>query len=227
MVVVVENVPQWQTVGKENFDRYCNRVAAIKDEDGKAYYNLYHKKINSSDHGCPQNRVRLYVVALAAFADEGFSWPERSDMAELSSILDEGSVFYRSCSVADVPDDILQTKTATDSLAMALVQIEDEQPLSHQYVVDIGAGRGNRLSKAHFPTLTASRCKSLAYWSPNMRRRFTLKELARGQGAQADGMNMKGIKKTRMGHIIGNAMSVAVVCEVLKQALVAVCSSLE
>ena len=222
LVILLENVPQWKTVGKKNFNRCWERLSQIKAEDGEPFYNLYCQNINSLNYGCPQNRIRLYVVALARFADLGFTWPEASPAPDLSSIVDDGSVFHASCSPEDVPPAMLTSETKITNLAHALVKIEDDHPFSKQYVVDVGAGRGNRLYKDHFPTLTASRCQRLDYWSPNMRRRFRLKELARGQGASANGLNMESVSKTAMGHIIGNAMSIGVVRALLQQALQAI-----
>lgn len=218
LMVLFENVPRWMTVGKKNFDMCLERLSDIKADDGQPFYNLYAKTVNSLAYGSPQSRKRVYVIALARFADQGFTWPETSTAPDLSSIVDDGSVFHASCSPQDVPEDMLTSTTKITNLAQALLQIEDDQPFSRQYVVDLGAGRGNRLCRDHFPTLTATRCKRLDYWSPNLRRRFSLKELARAQGASAK-MNMESVSKTAMGHIIGNAMSITVVQALLRSGL--------
>jgi DNA (cytosine-5)-methyltransferase 1 len=57
-------------------------------------YQVYAKVLNSRDFGVPQNRERIYIVALRDDIDsEGFSFPEGADSAKrIRDIVEEGPV---------------------------------------------------------------------------------------------------------------------------------------
>ena len=221
MMILLEQVPAWTTVGASNFTEVWDRLSSIPATSGGRFYNLYKKVLNSRDFGSLQNRKRLYVVALMKSMDQGFSFPEPRprSLTSCTAILDPGSTTYERFTVDDVPPDMLQTKTRREATLEMLVQCVDGVPPEH-LVVDVGTGRQNRVTRGHFPTLTATRCASRDFFSPNLRRRFTLSELARCQGAVADDLNMAAVTPRAMGHIIGNAMSVgtikAILCNMLK-----------
>eukprot|EP00435_Cladocopium_sp_Y103_P025148 s4508_g6.t1 len=220
LMILLENVPGWETVGKDKFDEVWERLSSIRDASGDAFYNLYKTRLQSADFGSVQRRNRLYVVALSRACDIGFTWPDPlpKSLTSFDSILDAGSTIYDRFTVDDVPMDVMRTKTQRNAVADALQMCADGMPSEH-LVVDIGTGRGRRVTRGYFPTITATRAKSRDFFSPQLRRRFTLTELARAQGANADEINIQSVKPAAFGKIIGNAMSVGTIKAILSQML--------
>ena len=220
IMILLENVPGWETVGKEKFDEVWNRLSSILDASGDRFYNLYKKRLQSADFGSVQRRNRLYLAAVCQSCDSGFTWPDPLPLGltPFDSILDPGSTVYERFSVDDVPADAMRTKTQRTAVVEALEICMDGMPAEH-LVVDIGTGRGKRVTRGHFPTITATRCKSRDFFSPQLRRRFTLTELARAQGANADEINIQAVKPAAFGKIIGNAMNVGTMKAILSQML--------
>ena len=66
--VVLENVPRLRTRGKEVYDAMVSRLS-------EAGYTVHVRELSPDDYGCPQNRPRLFVVALLGGADRAFEWP--------------------------------------------------------------------------------------------------------------------------------------------------------
>ena len=62
----------------------------------------------------------------------------------------------------------------------------------------------------------------MGYFSTMLQRRLSITELMRLQGCDPLDIDTRGIPRTRLGHIIGNAMSVNVAKLVLEQALKAI-----
>ena len=62
LMLLLENVPTWQTVGQNVFDEVLARLRAISDGAGGHCYNVYIGILRSEDFGSMSNRKRLYVV---------------------------------------------------------------------------------------------------------------------------------------------------------------------
>ena len=219
LMILLENVPGWATVGRDNFEEVWARLSNIRASSGDSFYNLYQARLDSSDYGSLQNRKRLYVVAMARSLDSGFAFPEPlPDRLPFDSILDPGSCLHHTFTVEDVPPEMLQTKTRQRAMVAALALTTESVPCGHM-VVDLGSGRDQKITKDRFPTITANRCRNRDFFSVQMRRRFSLAELARAQGADPAGLNMSAVSPAAMGHIIGNAMTVSTMKAILSQML--------
>lgn len=220
MMILLEQVPGWETVGADNFTEVWARLSSILDRSGGLFYNLYKSCLNTADFGGLQRRKRLYVVAVQRSLDNGFKFPdpEFSGLKPLSAVLDPGSKIYDAFELNDVPDDVLRTKAGQAAMVDVLAQCVNGIPSEH-LVVDVGTGRSHKVTRGRSPTLTATRCASMDFFSPNLRRRFTLSELARAQGAIAEDLNMKAVNPRSMGRIIGNAMSVGTIKAIIYQML--------
>lgn len=221
--LILENVPSWLTAESgQCFEETKKRLQDIEGEEGRPYYNFYHCVLDTADFGTPQARKRVYVVALAAAVDQGFQWPRPFAGGHFNELLDKGSSGSVSVSLKEmmgkIQDSCIKTKTNVNNIARSFHRLAKSSDVMQEHVVvDVGTGRGTRCSVGHFPTLTATRCKSRDYVSLNMGRRFTLAELARAQGAFADGLRMDGIPASEMGHIIGNAMSVNIMTVLIER----------
>ena len=84
--VVLENVPNVLTIAEGSFWTY---LTSSFSEIG---YTIHHKVISPVDIGIPQNRKRVFIVAIRNDLDIGsFQWPEITGLAKTSllDILDE------------------------------------------------------------------------------------------------------------------------------------------
>ncbi|TMO88405.1 DNA (cytosine-5-)-methyltransferase [Pseudoalteromonas ruthenica] len=84
--VVLENVPNVLTIAEGSFWAY---LTSSFSEIG---YTIHHKVISPVDVGIPQNRKRVFIVAIRNDLDVGlFEWPEITGLAKTSllDILDE------------------------------------------------------------------------------------------------------------------------------------------
>ena len=222
--IILENVVAWKR--SKRFQEAMQILQAVTNDAGSNYYNVYCKVMDTAELGTPQARRRLYVVALAAHLDRGFTFPASvGHHGGLSGILDAGSdVSKRCCSVEDLTEEATSTATAVDSIVNAYAGLTEEEASKH-VVVDLGAGRGKRYTVDGLPTLTANRCSNQAYYSLNMRRRLSMHELARAQGVCGpENFNLQGIRRSAYGTMIGNAMSVNVMMQLILQ--VVTCTAL-
>ncbi len=64
---------------KQTLKKILNALRRIrKTQNGTLTYSVYHKEINTSDHSIPQNRARLYIVAVHTELENvygKFEWP--------------------------------------------------------------------------------------------------------------------------------------------------------
>ncbi|CAM4099217.1 DNA cytosine methyltransferase [Pseudoalteromonas byunsanensis] len=84
--VVLENVPNVITIAEGSFWEY------LTSSFSKIGYTIHHKVISPVDIGIPQNRKRVFIVAIRNDLDEGaFIWPETVECPQTSllDILDE------------------------------------------------------------------------------------------------------------------------------------------
>ena len=52
------------------------RLSMMKDPDGERTYNVYYKILDASEYGLPQQRKRVFIIALKIKKKKGaFHWP--------------------------------------------------------------------------------------------------------------------------------------------------------
>ena len=183
-------------------------------------YRVHARVLNTRKHGVPQNRERLYVVAIRCDSlYRPFKWPGvvalKYTAAELPIIM---------------PDDIAKRLPATsDVRARSMVcrayrkcLAAKTSPSKHFVAVDVGCSdRFARYKVGLHPCLTASRAQQFGWWWSLVGRRATLPELCRCQGCDLDdfsGWCEQGITEAAMAHMVGNAMSLNVIERVLIRA---------
>ena len=67
--------------------------------------------------------------------------------------------------------------------------------------------------------MTASRCRTRAYWLSTRGRSMDIPEMTKCQGFGANEIDRKDISNDKFGHMLGNAISKNVVKCILSQAL--------
>ena len=145
--------------------------------------------MNAAQHGLPQRRVRLYMVAVLRGFSHRFRWPKRVPLKITAQ-----DIIYASAS-----DNARRLPPKGASLnawrQRALVKLShaalrhDGVRAHHRLVfTDIGCtyARAMKGTVDMMPTLTATRCAALEYWVSLRGGRISLEELMRFQGVEPE-----------------------------------------
>ncbi|KDN13512.1 DNA-cytosine methyltransferase [Snodgrassella communis] len=87
--ILLENVPNIVTIANGTFWSY------LTNSFKNIGYKIYHKIISPVDIGIPQNRKRIFIVAVRQDIDNGnFNWPDTTQLKniDLSEILDKSNI---------------------------------------------------------------------------------------------------------------------------------------
>ena len=210
----------------ENVGALCTRkkfkpvwkgtIKALRD----CGYMVYKKVLNSKDFGVPQDRSRIYVVAILNDSlHTAFKWPVRPcDVVKIDSILES----LPSDKAGRLPH---RSHVRANSLAKSgcyKAMKEKVDPLKVPVLVDIDCSLkfaciGINIAR----TLTRGRGGSGGPWISTKGRRTTINELMQIQGFQPDSIKWKNAKVTerQMGQMLGNAMTLPVIGHILAKAL--------
>lgn len=185
-------------------------------------YTVRAKVLQTCEHGLPQSRPRLWVVALRKPATE-FRFPKALKVCPpLESILDLRSIGNENLSLE---------KFGTDS--------ETAKLKTGFWILDVGSSeRFTSIPKKRVsPCLTRGRCKSRGYYVPRLARRVSVTEISQLQGIPVticqrmvnklltEHANDARFPRTRCENEVaaafGDGMSINVLQRVLGRALVA------
>ncbi len=183
-----------------------------------ANYSATWECVRAQDNGLPQNRSRVYIVAIHNNSRvRDFTWPvqmrNRPPVNQFLEDLPRTKPYYFTCETAR-----RNWQTAKEKLQKAGVNYK-EKPC----FVDVMASKAFaqvQIGKA--PCITATRAAQGGYYITTKRRLTTLTELGRLQGwptwkiATLLGTN---VPPRIIGHAIGNGMSVNVLMRLLPRAL--------
>ena len=206
--------------------KFADILKTIIDTLEASGYRTWHTLLNTYDHGLPQHRERLYIVAVRKDAivkrgDARFTWPEPLQQClSLKTLLarfDDGR-----CGGPGLPPAEMDKGRPRRLVKAALEKISKKQPefdlTVSTLVVDIGcsADRINYMTDC-FPTITAKRGSQCGWWIVNGGYQVALPHLFLLQGMSIEKFPYEKAKVSaaRMGHMCGNAMS----CNVLERLL--------
>ena len=226
LVFILEQVPGWMTHANSDYKTVMTFLRNMKSADGKAAYNVHERKLNAMAFGLPQRRIRVYVVGISCKLGYEDSFPVVHEQArpapDLFSVLEKG-LPDKIPTLEELPRSVLRTETTSKNLAKALAHImkkDGGNPFASLNIVDVGQGFENAVvTKGFFPTLTVSRCTSLAYFNLRLNRFHTARELCRSQGMDPQFFNLQKITEKNLLHMCGNAMAVNVVASILEAVL--------
>ena len=214
-VVIIENV---EGLTFKKHAHVLNSVTAILEG---LQYAVYKQLVNTRNHGIPQNRPRLYIIAILASAKRHkFEWPTHVAEPDIARFLD----VEQSGRKRDMND-------LTPCALKNIVHFRDNMRKQHDvdilddwYVVDTHAGKQYR-SMAHnrCPCITKARGASRGFFVTRLKRHLTVIELARLQGVPTDVAHelldaANGDHKI-LGQGVGDAMSLNVLMRLLPRAL--------
>ena len=167
--------------------------------------------MDTQEYGIPQRRKRLYIVAIRKrLLRLPFTFPRRMrSCPSLSTIMDRDR---RGVIRKQKKIDSTLSQTALSNILTMMEKLEKQgiKPFETDVVVDINAGRFNCHAINRCPTITAARGKQLRVFHLRLKRRLSMSELMRLQGADPHTLFTGGLAKTNLGNIVGNAMSINV-----------------
>jgi DNA (cytosine-5)-methyltransferase 1 len=212
VIVLVENVPQFKTIG--DGVAFNELVAGLKQFG----YRVWDQVLNASDYGVPQNRERIFIVAiLETHLVEEFRFPEPiHSYVELASVLESTDLARRQMTdirdwVVVQPDDL-----RWDRVGKGLIKVG--------HINDNTQGDRIYSVRGHSPTITASTGGLGAgmglYEVDGVVRRLTTREAARCMGFPESYRFLCGTRTASAQ--LGNSVVVPVVEAVVREVMKAV-----
>ena len=156
--------------------------------------NVLHK-VNTKDHGVPQNRPRFYLIAIRSDSlARPFSWPPAIDLKYTAKELLKGQPH----SSRILPEQLTAKRNVKAAFRKIRATRPDVDLASDAIIVDSGASKRFRhFGTNQLPCLTAARGKAFAYWSVLHNRPLDLVEYYRFQGVISNKVIKKHIKQAR------------------------------
>merc|ERR1712153_235976 len=162
--------------------------------------------LDTKQHGVPQSRLRWYCVGIQKKFDTGkFEFPEPIARPSIEQFLERRD----SKLVAEGLPPVSQT-TARGNVIRALrdVKKEGSDPAKEAFIVDCDSSPGRSVVvRGYSPCITCSR--GAGHWLTNRGRRMLKTEMMRLQGMNPTKF-MVAVSESRLGHQLGNTMSVCV-----------------
>jgi site-specific DNA-cytosine methylase len=202
-VVVIENVRGL------TFKKHASVLTSIVTILRGLSYCVHTKVLNTCDHGIPQNRPRLYIVAiLGSKMRREYFWPSVVKEPDLHRFLDVGNCGHKrdinKCSNIALVNIVHFRKQ---------MQKEKLDMFKKWYVIDIHAGKTYRhMARNRSPCITKSRGVTSVFFITRLKRRMHVIEMARLQGLPST------VAWELLDTIGGDAMSLNVLMRVLPRA---------
>eukprot|EP00928_Gymnodinium_smaydae_P008919 TRINITY_DN13292_c0_g5_i2.p1 TRINITY_DN13292_c0_g5~~TRINITY_DN13292_c0_g5_i2.p1 ORF type:complete len:393 (+),score=95.78 TRINITY_DN13292_c0_g5_i2:122-1180(+) len=204
-VFVLENVGNILRVDE---GRTWKKILAALEGIGKGAYEVAWEKLNTKEHGVPQNRARLYIVGvLKKFSKGEFSF---DSMKKLPCPSIEHFLEPRKGRPSESSLPPKSQGHAHNNVKRVLKELRKEghDPLREPFVIDLD-------STEKFCTVVkdCSQCitrrRGNGHWLTNRGRRTTKPEMMRLQGMEPTGFKQV-VSEVQWGNLIGNSMSVNV-----------------
>ena len=204
-IIILENVANLRTRHHDIFDEIVKKLLGLK------IYSVKHQILDTQEYGIPQRRKRLYIVAIRKrLLRLPFAFPRRMrSCPPLSTFMDRDR---RGVIRKQKKIDSTLSQTALNNIMAMMGKLEKKgiKPFETDVIVDVNAGRFHCHAINQCPTITAARGKQLGFFHLRLKRRLSMPELMRLQGADPEKLFTGGLAKTNLGNIVGNAMSINV-----------------
>lgn len=195
--------------------RHSKELQKILRQLGRAGYTTFHQTLSTHEHGIPQHRPRIYIVAIRGKPTHEFEFPAPLEHTlQWDKLLDE-------CA-PEVPRAMSKTAKRNVDWAKDYANKLGYNVKKDIIFVDIDASQAYRhLTRDLCPCLTKSRGRCGGYYLMHAQRRMSLDDIMRLQGFNPKDLAASSLQKTALGAALGNAMSV----NILERLLPRVCYS--
>jgi DNA (cytosine-5)-methyltransferase 1 len=197
-IFILENVSPLTTIHKGEF---FNNVI-LKELNNIGIYHIYHKILNTSEYGIPQNRKRIYIIGIKKELDKNksFQFPKKNHKKEynLNEIMKyiELSNTKKEC-------------TTSKRVLNCIEKINKTEDIKNNLFFISLVNQSGYYKKNLCPALVTT----ITYWIYNHKyyRKLTSREMLNLQGFSKDFKQV--VSNTQMKKQIGNSMSVNILKE--------------
>jgi site-specific DNA-cytosine methylase len=186
-------------------------------------YDVQWQRVNTLDHGLPQSRKRVYIVGLRTdVTKQRFSFPVALDRYVPMAVLLDST---KDANPGHFPPASMKNDAFGHCVAAAqdvVKKVPDFDVSERPLIVDIGCTRQFRTYTVDVsPTITAKRGCSREFWLLHLGRQISLDDICKLQGIPPDFFDLEASKVSdrRLGHMIGNCMSINVLERILPAVL--------
>ncbi len=188
-----------------------SQVLAILSSLG---YHVTWKLVNTAQHGLPQSRPRVYVVAMRS-CTRPYKWPKvLHQYVGLDRVLDNMP--------SKMPPEMNPTARQNLEITRQKLKKKGVDGSRAPVMVDIQASRRFATCAVNkSPCITVARASHGGYYILNQMRMTSLRELGRLQGFPTwfiANLERHEFPKKEIGAAIGNAMSINILCRILPRA---------
>ncbi len=221
----LENVSNLGRMHAEVLHNILAVLHGIVDNRGRPVFVLSYKTLDTADFGLPQRRRRIYIVGMrtdcygTAHGNPEFAWPPAAACPAIAAFL------ATDCpQETDSSSTLIHTATLERNLGKGFAKLASRfRGGLPDAIIDVGAGPNRScMGIGVCPTITAGRAAAHGYFWTTRGRTLTTSEMARLQGVDLERFQDAGLTDQQLGRLIGNAMSVPVVVQLLRSMLPAV-----
>ena len=216
---VMECAPNLMTMGR--FKPVLAKIRQVLHAQG---YRTYCALLKTHEHGLPQARSRTYVVAVLRSAERTkFRFPEPlPGRVDLECIVRGPKVAPK----AMLPSPAAEARQRTLVVNELKKLVAKGHAPQGRIIVELGTSDKFSYHRADgiFPTITAQRATRQDWWIADLGRKITIEELMMLQGLNPNSIQFEqaGVSVQRIGHMVGNAMSLNVLERLLPCVLASV-----
>lgn len=212
-IIFLENV---KNLGRHDNGKTLNTIENVLNELG---YNIFHKLLNSSHYGVPQNRQRIFIIGLKrSYTSKEFEFPTPTcEEVFLVDVLENNVPHHFLVDRVDI--------TFKENKLLSELDLFDKKkylrPLRIGTISKGGQGERIYSPKGHSITLSAYgggiAGKTGAYLINNKVRQLTPRECLRVQGFPENYSFPPEITKSQIYKMCGNSVSVPVITKIFKK----------
>ena len=182
-------------------------------------YRVFWKILNAADHNVPQNRERVFIVAVRKPCNNTFSWPTPEPPISIKTILDPLTADERKADLNQRKPPASQTNARANlKLGYAQLKAQGVDPSKTAVVMDIDSSKLHMMFDKS-PCLTSSRAAEGGFWVSCRGRRFTKAEMLKLQGISMKLKQPDSVSDRQWGRIVGNGIPIPMMSRVLSKLL--------
>merc|ERR1711935_218805 len=209
-VFVLENV---SGLCKKKMRPYLDAI--LEELKQLRIYNVEWQILDTKQHGVPQSRRRWYCVGIQKKFDTGkFAFPEPIARPSIDKFLERRDA---KLAVEGLPPKTQKTAGFNVRKALHGLRSQGLDPAKEPFIVDCDSSPGRSVvTRGYSPCITCSR--GAGHWLTNRGRRMLKTEMMRLQGMDPTKFTV-AVSENRLGHQLGNTMSVCVLERLFTQLL--------
>jgi DNA (cytosine-5)-methyltransferase 1 len=200
-VFILENV---SGLCKQNMRPYLEAI--LEELKNLRVYNVQWQLLDTKQHGVPQSRRRWYCIGIQKKFDNGkFAFPEPIARPSIEKFLERRDA---KLAFEGLPPKSQTTARSNVTKALRDLKRKGLEPTKESYIVDCDSSPGRSVvNHGYSPCITCSR--GGGHWLTSRGRRMLKTEMMRLQGMDPTRFTV-AVSENRLGHQLGNTMSVCV-----------------